>query len=32
MTFDHRLANGVGASEFLNKIKNLTENINELIA
>ena len=32
MTFDHRLANGVGASEFLNKIMNLTENINELIA
>ena len=32
MTFDHRLANGVGASEFLNKIKNLTEKISELIA
>lgn len=31
MTFDHRLANGVGASDFLNRIKALVESINELI-
>jgi pyruvate dehydrogenase E2 component (dihydrolipoamide acetyltransferase) len=27
MTFDHRLANGMGASEFLNKLKYYVENI-----
>lgn len=27
MTFDHRLANGMGAAEFLNKIKEYAENI-----
>lgn len=27
MTFDHRLANGMGAAEFLNKIKEYSENI-----
>jgi pyruvate/2-oxoglutarate dehydrogenase complex dihydrolipoamide acyltransferase (E2) component len=27
MTFDHRLCNGVGAAEFLNKVKDYVENI-----
>jgi pyruvate/2-oxoglutarate dehydrogenase complex dihydrolipoamide acyltransferase (E2) component len=31
MTFDHRLANGMGAAEFLNKIKEYSENIEALI-
>ena len=32
MTFDHRLANGVGAAEFLNKIKDYVENIGATLA
>lgn len=31
MTFDHRLANGVGAAEFLNKVKEYVENISEVL-
>lgn len=31
MTFDHRLINGVGASEFLNLVKGNTESIAELV-
>lgn len=31
MTFDHRLANGVGAAEFLNKVKEYVENIGETL-
>lgn len=32
MTFDHRLANGVGAAEFLNRIKSHVESIHEVLA
>lgn len=32
MTFDHRLANGVGAAEFLNKVKEYVENIGATLA
>lgn len=31
MTFDHRLINGVGASEFINAVKFNSENINQLV-
>ena len=31
MTFDHRLANGVGAAEFLNAIKNRVESISSVL-
>ncbi len=31
MTFDHRLANGVGAAEFLNKVKEYVENIGDTL-
>ncbi len=31
MTFDHRLCNGVGAAEFLNKIKEYVENIGAVL-
>jgi pyruvate dehydrogenase E2 component (dihydrolipoamide acetyltransferase) len=31
MTFDHRLANGVGAAEFLNKIKTNVEAIGSIL-
>lgn len=31
MTFDHRLINGVGASEFLNQVRTNTETINQLV-
>lgn len=32
MTFDHRLANGVGAAEFLNKVREYVENIGATLA
>jgi pyruvate/2-oxoglutarate dehydrogenase complex dihydrolipoamide acyltransferase (E2) component len=32
MTFDHRLANGVGAAEFLNKIKEYVETIGKTLS
>jgi pyruvate/2-oxoglutarate dehydrogenase complex dihydrolipoamide acyltransferase (E2) component len=32
MTFDHRLANGVGAAEFLNKIKEYIETIGKTLS
>ncbi|MEI8282629.1 MAG: 2-oxo acid dehydrogenase subunit E2, partial [Armatimonadota bacterium] len=31
MTFDHRLCNGVGAAEFLNKVKEYVENIGAIL-
>ncbi len=31
MTFDHRLINGVGASEFINAIRSHTEKISEIL-
>lgn len=31
MTFDHRTINGVGAADFINRIKYLTENIHEVV-
>ena len=31
MTFDHRLCNGVGAAEFLNKVKEYVENIGAVL-
>ncbi|MBL8060257.1 MAG: 2-oxo acid dehydrogenase subunit E2 [Chthonomonas sp.] len=32
MTFDHRLINGVGASEFINQVKAYTENAGQLVS
>ncbi len=31
MTFDHRICNGVGAAEFLNKVKEYVENIGAIL-
>jgi pyruvate dehydrogenase E2 component (dihydrolipoamide acetyltransferase) len=32
LTFDHRLANGVGAADFLNAVKNYVEGISQWVA